>query len=322
MNDVIAKPGATRRSGGSADVRSASGAGRKPGTAWRSGVGGKHRATWRGRSVVPYNPGLHALVTEKRAGAKPLRAADQGNGFLGWHQRGYLPHRDAPGLVQLVTFRLADAMPASRRSEWEALLRIETQRERRRQLEAYLDRGLGACWLGRPELARVMESALRFFDGERYRLRAWVVVPNHVHVLVETSNEPLARVIQSWKTFTAKAVNRRVGRRGPVWEREYWDTWMRDEIQERNAVRYIENNPVKARLVREPSAWRWSSARLRDGYGRLEIAAGAPACPRFETDAAPASRVEPGAPARVEPGAPGGESRVEPGAPEIESDHG
>ena len=116
-------------------------------------------------SVVPYNPGLHELVEGKKAGAEPLDAAAREQGFCGWHQRGYLPHHDVPGVTQFVTFRLADALPASRRSEWEALLKIESERQRRMELEAYLDRGAGECWLARPEIAAVAESALRYFEA-------------------------------------------------------------------------------------------------------------------------------------------------------------
>jgi putative transposase len=289
MNTLTPKPGAARRSGSSR------------------------------RSVVPYNPELHALVAGKQAWAEPLSEAEKTRGFLGWHQRGYLPHRDSPGLVQFVTFRLADALPGSRRAEWVALLKIETNRERRLKLEEYLDRGLGQCWLGRPEIAGMVEGALRFFDGVRYQLRAWVVMPNHVHVLLETLSDPLAKVIQSWKSFTAKEANRRLGRTGVFWEREYWDTWMRDQAQERKAVRYLEGNPVKAHLVAEPAAWRWSSARLRDGYGVLKCsdtenraqpgapgAGGAPSYTRLGA-ATPA-------PSRLQTGAPSG-SRVQTGAP-------
>src|ERR1017187_1277970 len=72
-----------------------------------------------GRSCPPYNPGLHKLVEGKQAWAEPLAGGAKAKGFLGWHQRGYVPHHDVPGVTQLVTFRLHDAMPASRRSEWE-----------------------------------------------------------------------------------------------------------------------------------------------------------------------------------------------------------
>jgi hypothetical protein len=78
------------------------------------------------------------------------------NGFRGWHERGYLPHRDEPGLTQLITFRLADSFPRSLRSERQHLWEIEDDRERRKQLELYLDRGLGSCHLREPRAANLV----------------------------------------------------------------------------------------------------------------------------------------------------------------------
>jgi REP element-mobilizing transposase RayT len=219
--------------------------------------------------VVPYNPYLHKLVEGKRAWAKPLDPQAKAEGFLGWHQRGYLPHRDVPGLTQFVTFRLHDGLPDCRRGEWEALLRIGNDRERRLQLEEYLDRGHGECWLRQPTIAPVVEAAVRYFDRQRYELLAWVIMPNHVHVLVKIGQAPLARLIQSWKGFSSREANKLLQREGCFWEREYWDTYMRDETQASKARRYIEQNPVKAKLVIEAAAWPWSSARLRDAKGRL-----------------------------------------------------
>ncbi len=216
----------------------------------------------------PHNPGLRELIAGKRAWAEPLDAADVEGGFLGWHARGYLPHYDAPGVTQLVTFRLHDAMPASRCSEWEALLRVEDDRARRIQLEAYLDRGFGECWLRRPDLARLMADALCFFDGQRYRLDAWAVMPNHVHVLLEVWQTPLAKLVLSWKAFVAREANRLLGRNGRVWEREYWDTYVRDAAHWARARRYVEENPAKAKLVLDPADWRWSSAHERKTEGR------------------------------------------------------
>lgn len=265
------------------------------------------RSTRSEPSVVPYNPGLHGLVEGKKAGAEPLDTAAREQGFCGWHQRGYLPHYDVPGVTQFVTFRLADALPVSRRGEWEALLKIESERERRMELESYLDRGAGECWLARPEIAAVAESALRYFDGARYRLQAWVVMPNHVHALVDIWQTPLAAVTQSWKRFIAREANKLLGREGTFWEREYWDTWIRDEEHRRKAVRYMETNPVKAHLAAEAKAWPWSSARLRDEYGRLP-ASGAPSCTRLLSSNSAESRVQLGAPAnqpsRLQAGAP------------------
>ena len=174
-----------------------------------------------------------------------------------------MPHFDAPGLTQFVTFRLDDALPATRRAEWEALLRIEDDRERRQQLEAYLDRGFGECWLRRPEVARLVGDALRFVDGKRYRLEAWVVMPNHVHVLVEVWQAPLSQLLHSWKRHTSSEANRLLGRRGRFWEREYWDTLIGDEAHLARARRYVENNPVRAKLVRDSADWPWSSASGR-----------------------------------------------------------
>jgi len=222
------------------------------------------------RSRPPYNPGLPKLVIAKQSGSEPLEENANAQGFLGWHQRGYLPHYDAPGVTQFVTFRLHDAVPASRRSEWKALLQIEEDRERRR-LEVWLDRGYGECWLRQSRIAKLAEDALRFFDGQRYRLHAWMIMPNHIHVLVEVGQTPLAEMLATWKRFISREANKLPGRAGPFWEREYWDTWMRDGEQSGKAVRYIEANPVKAGLVRQAGDWQWSSARFRDAYGRLQV---------------------------------------------------
>ncbi len=96
-------------------------------------------------------------------------------------------------------------------------------------------------------------------------------MPNHIHVLVQVSRTPLASIVQSWKAFIARAANRLLQRQGTFWEREYWDTYMRDAMQMIKARRYIEQNPVKAGLVKEPKFWAWSSARFRDEDGRLKL---------------------------------------------------
>jgi hypothetical protein len=110
----------------------------------------------------PYNPDVRDLVKGKRAGSRPLPQNESDSGFLGWHESGYLPHRDEPGLIQFVTFRLADAFPSELRSEWEVLLKIEDDRSRRIELERYLDKGRGACHLKRPDIAALVENSLLF----------------------------------------------------------------------------------------------------------------------------------------------------------------
>src|SRR5947209_3912839 len=106
----------------------------------------------------PKNPGLRELVEGKRTWDARASVASQRRGFRGWHERGYLPHRDSPGLTQFITYHLADAFPRELLGEWAALLEIEEERERRKELEAYLDKGRGECWLQRPEIAAVREQ--------------------------------------------------------------------------------------------------------------------------------------------------------------------
>jgi putative transposase len=218
---------------------------------------------------------LRELVADKNRWHRPLTKEEQGLGFLGWHQRGYLPHCDYPDLIQLVTFRLVDSMPIARRGEWEHLLSIEDEREKRTKLEEYLDRGLGSCRLRDHRIARIMEGALLHFHGERYDLLAWCVMPNHVHVLVQVMKTPLSKLMQSWKRYVATHCPER---RSPTrrddagfWQREYWDTFMRNEDQIRRAIHYIENNPLKAGLCKRTDESQFSSARFRDQHSRLVI---------------------------------------------------
>ncbi|HWY74755.1 MAG TPA: transposase [Verrucomicrobiae bacterium] len=220
----------------------------------------------------PYNLGVRQLVDGKRAWSRPLTQEDIERGFRGWHERGYLPHRDEPGLIQFVTFRLADAFPMALRAEWEGLLQIEDDRKRRIELEAYLDKGRGECHLRRREIAEVMENSLLFRHDIDYELRAWVVMPNHVHVLFLVKDIPMSEVVATWKGVTAKRIDRILRRRGRFWQDDYWDTYMRGHDHEMRTRRYVERNPTKAGLVRHTKDWPRSSARFRDAYERLCMA--------------------------------------------------
>src|ERR1700677_1076428 len=135
------------------------------------------------RSGPPHNSGLRELISGKRRRSSPQTREDGEAGFRGWHERGYLPHFDKPGLTQFVTFRLADAFPSELRGEWRAMMQVEDDSERRKQLEAYLDKGRGQCHLRNDDVAALVDGALRYFHGQRYELCAWIVMPNHVHVL-------------------------------------------------------------------------------------------------------------------------------------------
>ena len=121
----------------------------------------------------------------------------------------------------------------------------------------------------RPEAARLVEDSFRFRHGQDYELRAWVIMPNHVHLLFKVLNVPMSQLLVAWKGFTAKQANKVLGRRGKFWQDGYWDTFMRDTEHERRTQEYIEANPVKAGLVASRKEWLWGSARVRDGYERL-----------------------------------------------------
>jgi putative transposase len=221
----------------------------------------------------PHNPAVRDLVAGKRAGSRPQAKDEIERGFLGWHENGYLPHRDEPGLIQFVTFRLADAFPAELRSEWKSLLEIEDDRKQRIELEAYLDQGRGACHLRRANIAALVEGSLLFRQDVQYELRAWVIMPNHVHLLFRVLNVPMGQLVDAWKGFTAKEANKLLGHKGQFWQEGYWDTYMRDGEHELKTQRYIENNPTKAKLAASPKEWPWSSARFRDAHERLCVTA-------------------------------------------------
>jgi len=186
-----------------------------------------------------------------------------------WHSRGYLPHFNQAGIKQHVTVHLADSLPetALRRMELEINhLPSEQQKTARRvRLERLLDAGYGSCILRQPECARVVELALLFGDGTRYRLLAWVVMPNHVHLLLEEMHGwPVGKVMQSWKRHTTRELRGLVGgrRSGPIWQRDSWDRFIRDADHLAATRRYIEENPAKAGLCNQARDWPFGSARF------------------------------------------------------------
>ena len=200
----------------------------------------------------------------------------------GWRTRGYLPHRDEARLRQAITFRLADSLPRESLAaleERQALAPTDRRAaQRRRQIEAWLDAGHGCCALRHPAVAAMTVETLHRFDRVRYRLLAWCVMPNHVHVLIEPS-APLGPIVQSWKSYTGRWILARnaelgLGVPGPAcWMREYWDRYLRDARHFSQCVAYIHDNPVKAGLCAAAADWPWSSARL---WQRAEPGLGAP----------------------------------------------
>jgi REP element-mobilizing transposase RayT len=266
-----------------------------------------------------------------------------------WRSRGYLPHLDRIGLLQSITFRLADSLPQEKLRELEMALKKENNAEpglrvpgwkdaepglrvpgwkdaelglrvpgwkdaelglrvpgwkdaepglrvpgwkdtelgfrvpgwkdaepglrvpggcapgvkRRKQIEAWLDAGLGCCALRHPQMAAVMQDTLLKFDEQKYLLLAWCIMPNHVHVLIEPKAS-LSTIVRSWKSYTGRWAmehGAELGLHAPrFWMPDYWDRFIRDVKHLRSVIDYIHNNPGKAGLCQKETDWPLSIA--------------------------------------------------------------
>jgi REP element-mobilizing transposase RayT len=221
------------------------------------------------------NPGLTRVKFQLRADGisedtpHPLRT--------GIHTRGYLPHVKREGASYFVTFRLADSLPREvllrfEQEHAEALRRLSApadreqaekiHRELHRKIERYLDQGAGECHLRQAEIADMVADGLRYFHEQQYLLDDWVVMPNHVHVMLwPMPNFTLSEILKSRKWHTARQANLILGRTGETfWQRESYDHWIRHDEEKARIRRYIRMNPVKAGLCKAPEDWKWSSA--------------------------------------------------------------
>lgn len=178
---------------------------------------------------------------------------------INWRSRGYLPHFDAEGMQQHVIFGLADAL--------DGIVIDGEGDDRRRAYDVGLDRGLGECLLSDPACAAIVQDELLRLDGERYRLLAWCVMPNHVHVVIDQTSD-LPGTVRRWKSWTAREINRAIDRQGQLWRREYFDRFARNEKHLQTMIHYVENNPVTAGLVGAVEEWAWSSASHRPFAGQ------------------------------------------------------
>lgn len=158
--------------------------------------------------------------------------------------------------MQFVTFRLEDAMPTSKLTEWREELanwRVyhpkpwssdeekEYQRDFVWKLEHWLDQGAGSCVLADADLRKHVADTLMHDHGTRVEHHAWVIMPNHVHLLF-TAHARLEVLMKSWKGISARKIGQ-----GSIWQKGYRDTMIRDGRHFGNAVRYIQRNPAKLR---------------------------------------------------------------------------
>ncbi|MCE5258104.1 MAG: transposase [Chloroflexi bacterium] len=156
-------------------------------------------------------------------------------------------------------------MPVERRAEWARLFELNPSPDKQKQIQQYLDQGRGSCLLRNAAAGSLVEQALLYSDTVRYYLLAWVIMPNHVHVAVSiTPDWTIARIVQDWKRISARVINVKLRRSGTLWQRDYFDRFIRNETHLTRVVSYIHANPVLAHLVDNPSDWPFSSARLVD----------------------------------------------------------
>lgn len=206
----------------------------------------QHRSTWN----LPAPPGFHGLRDDKEVTIY-LR---------------HLPHWRQDGATYFVTFRLHDSLPqgklrelAAWRAEWERghppphgdKTRDEFSREVMLRVEAWLDQGMGSCVLKHPDISAAVAQTMHRFDARRYELGAYVIMPNHVHALLrplDGEKDPLERILQSWKRFSARRINERLRRAGSLWQEESFDRIVRDEEHLYRCIQYIGTNAARAGL--------------------------------------------------------------------------
>ena len=171
-----------------------------------------------------------------------------------------LPHWNQGDCVQFVTFRLADSLPQTKLDEygskkeqwlaehpkpWNADTKKEYEEKIGNVVDKWIDAGYGECILKDERVRNVVANAILHFNGERYDIHAFVIMPNHVHVLLSTRGDNLVQdIVGSWKKFSAHEINKMLNRQGAVWERESFDHMVRDADSYQAKLSYIVNNPA------------------------------------------------------------------------------
>jgi len=188
-------------------------------------------------------------------------------GHLDIRKRNRLPHWHTENAIYFITWCLADALPAK------VLLRLRTERDEEHDrilrlrgsvtipeqrimaaaltdaCERFLDEHCGECLLRDRRAAKIAADSLLHFNDVRYRLFAWCVMPNHVHVVL--SHLPgfdTSGILHSLKGFTSKEINKLVGRSGTLWQAESYDRCIRDSEELQRTIDYVLGNPIAAGL--------------------------------------------------------------------------
>ncbi len=187
-------------------------------------------------------------------------AFDLGNELIITERK--LPHWKQKCVTYFITFRLADSIPIkklneikSKRAKWEELHTkpysddewAEYVKIYSEKIQGYLDMGIGSCVLRNNENSKIVADALKYFDQEKYILDEWVVMPNHIHVIITPINGvDISKIVHSWKSFSALEINKNINNSGSLWLKERHDHIIRNKKQLRVIRKYILENPKKA----------------------------------------------------------------------------
>ncbi len=215
--------------------------------------------------------------------------------------RRNLPHWQPEGGTFFITYRLAGSLPQNaieelRKERQRLTLSLKKPEHSKKRWNIHLEKKLFAVWdkylhennninwLSDPEIASIVRENLYHYAGTRYTLWAYVIMPNHVHVLLTShisfetkpdnrlSKGALSIILHGMRGYTAYKANKILGRTGRFWHNEAYDHLVRGDREFQNIVYYIENNPVQAGLVKSPEEWKYSSVydRLCRGLGPFE----------------------------------------------------
>jgi putative transposase len=185
----------------------------------------------------------------------------------------HLPHWRQKGATYFVTFRLGDALPQSKlqllkriREEWERTYPpprndeawIAYAREVTNSAERWLDEGYGVCHFRDRCWCDDLRDRLHHFQGQRYFLSCWAMMPNHCHAVIQPFDDfALEDLLGAMKGVTARHINAALGTSGAIWEEECYDRIVRDEEHLWRVIQYIGRNPRKAGLANEEEWRRW-----------------------------------------------------------------
>lgn len=172
---------------------------------------------------------------------------------------GNLPHMHQDETMQYVTFRLGDSLPKSMCGElyerlddfkkihpmpWDSDTKFLYWKQLGPIQQRLLDNGYGACWLKYPECRKILSDAIAFKDNKDYEVYCYVIMPNHVHMLIRPLGEnKLEKILHSIKLFSARRINELVGRKGEFWMKESFDRMVRNYDHLKHCYHYILNNP-------------------------------------------------------------------------------